>query len=169
MKNITLISTAVLLMTFTSISTAQIYKWVDKNGRLHYTQRPAPTGNKAEDIEDKIRLAAILKKKEKDVKKHSPYFHQEKEIKKEAKALDSNKTQLRDEIASKQKTAEDNYREQLEGYCNSQQINLEKLQSSNPIAWEEDGKTILLTVEQKRAKAKVILKSVGKNCSSKKS
>lgn len=167
MKNLTLTSTAVLLMTFATSSPAKIFKWVDASGQLHYTERPAPAGKKAEDIEEKIRNAAILERKDKRDDRLSHLRGKKKKMTDNFDEKEEN-VGLRDEIANKQKVAEDNYREQLDSYCNSQRANLKQLQSGNPIAWEEDGETKLLTGQQKQTKISSIAESVTKNCSDKK-
>ena len=167
MKNLTLTSTAVLLMALASTSPAKIFKWVDASGQLHYTERPAPAGKKAEDIEDEIRIAAILKRKGKRDNRFSYLQDNKKKMSEKSEEKEQN-VGLRDEIANKQKVAEDNYREQLNSYCNSQRANLKQLQSGNPITWEENGETKLLTSDQKKTKISSITKSVKKNCSNKK-
>ncbi len=165
MKSITLATAALSLMTLATATSAQIYKWVDENGQLHYTERPAPAGKKAEAIEDKIRFAAALRSKSKN--KHSSYIpsNSQQDVEKDDDMSDEIK---REEIASKQKEAQDNYREQLDSYCTSQQKNLKLLKSSSPVAWEENGKTELLTNKQKENKVTEISKSVTKNCSNRK-
>ncbi len=155
MKTLIHTSTALLLLAMASNLSAQIYKWVDSEGQLHYTQRPAPAGKEAEAIEDKIRFAAALKSKN---KKHSSYLSSDKD--------DEDKlASKREEIASKQKKVSDNYKKQLITYCSSQRKNLKQLKTSSPIAWEENGKTELLTSKQKKDKIKEISKSVTDNCS----
>jgi len=148
---------AALLLVITSTASAQIYKWVDSNGQLHYTERPAPAGKKAETIEDKIRIAASLKRKNKTRSSYIPDTSNEES---ETKKTPSN----REEIANKQKEANDNYRKELDSYCSSQRSNLSLLKTSSPIAWEENGKTELLSGKQKQDKIKTISASVNKNC-----
>lgn len=166
MKYLTLTSTVVLLMTFASTAPAKIFKWVDANGQLHYTERPAPPGSKAENIEDKIRIAAILKRKGKREERFS-YLQKNKQDMLDNSEHEKEDIPLRDKIANKQKADEDNYREQLNSYCKSQRANLKQLQSGNPIAWEENGETKLLTGDQKKTKISAISTSVTKNCTAK--
>ncbi|MEE9350890.1 MAG: DUF4124 domain-containing protein [Thiotrichaceae bacterium] len=162
MKYITPTSTALLLFTIATSASAQIYKWVDESGQQHYTERPAPAGKNAEAIEDKIRFAAALRSKNKT---RSSYIPSKTKDEAENDAGESK----RKEIASKQKEAQDNYKEQLNSYCTSQKDNLKLLRTGSPIAWEENGKTDLLTVAQRTTKIDEISKSVSKNCSDKKS
>ena len=126
----------------------------------------APAGSKAENIEDKIRIAAILKRKGKRDDRFS-YLQKNKQDMSNNSEQEKEDVPLRDEIANKQKVAEDNYREQLDSYCTSQRANLKQLQSGNPIAWEENGETKLLTGEQKKTKISAISTSVTKNCTAK--
>ena len=158
MKYTTLtLSTLFLMTTIVTTTSAQIYKWVDENGQLHYTERPAPAGKKAEAIEDKIRFAAALRSKNKNKSSYIPADEEsDEEVQEDLK---------RDEIVAKQKEAQDNYREQLNDYCDSQKANLKLLKGNTPIAWEENGKTELLTSKQKETKIKEISSSVSKNCS----
>lgn len=39
-----------LLLTIPSLSDAAIYKWVDKNGTVHFTDSPPPSGSNAKEI-----------------------------------------------------------------------------------------------------------------------
>ncbi|MEE9302453.1 MAG: DUF4124 domain-containing protein [Thiotrichaceae bacterium] len=163
MKTMTLASVALLLMTLATATSAQIYKWVDENGQLHYTERPAPDGQKTEAIEDKIRYAAALRSKKKTQSPYIPSGYQRE-------AEESDEVEIkREDVVSKQKEAQDDYRKQLDAYCTSQQNNLTLLRTSSPIAWEEDGNTELLTKQQKTDKITEISKNVEKNCSKQKS
>ncbi len=158
MKTYIIASIATALISLATASTAQIYKWVDEDGQIHYTERPAPAGKHSEVIEDKIRLAADLTRKHTSRSSYLPPSREKKDA-----AEESPETRQR-EIASEQKEAQDNYREQLEAYCDSQQKNLKLLKSNSPIAWEENGKTELLSSEQKKKKLQEISISVEKNC-----
>ncbi|OQX03932.1 MAG: hypothetical protein BWK73_37880 [Thiothrix lacustris] len=42
---------------FTLNASAEMYKWTDKRGEVHYTQTPPPPDAKGKDIEDDIRLS----------------------------------------------------------------------------------------------------------------
>ena len=160
MKKIPLTPAAVLLLSLCNPSSAQIYKWVDQGGQQHYTERPAPSGQKVEAIGEKIRFAADLKNKK---PKPSALL---------ATTTDSETVQpgttAYHEYITAEKEAQDNYRQQLEDYCIAQRDNLEKLSKNTPISWEENGNTKLLSNEQKKQKQIETEKSVAKNCADKK-
>lgn len=157
MKNIALIGTTALLVIIASSATAQIYKWVDENGRLHYTERPAPAGKKAESIEDKIRFAAALPTRNKTGSSYLPE-------KTSAGSPDPEDHKIKENLEKNEKINNE-YQQQLSKYCDTQRGNLNTLQSDSPIAWEEDGKTDLLTNKQRQEKIKEIQQSISKNCS----
>ena len=159
MKTTTMMSITLSFIMLTASSTAKIYKWVDSDGHLNYTERPAPPGIKAEIIEDKLRFGIDLAHKKSS---RSSYLETlDKDEAKEQKPEDKQQ-----KIADEQKKVQDSYREKLKKYCETQRNNLKLLKTSSPIAWEENGKTELLSSEQKKEKLKEIASSIEKNCSS---
>lgn len=58
MKRAILVPVVLLVnMMMMTNATANMYKWTDKNGEIHYTQTPPPPGTTGEDIEEQIRLS----------------------------------------------------------------------------------------------------------------
>lgn len=155
MKKIALIATTALLVFVTGTTTAKIYKWVDDEGKLHYTERPAPAGKKTEDIEDRIRFAASLPSKP-GSSSYMPADSNEKA--KEELSMEDEQV--------KNKKANQEYLKKLREYCETQQRNLATLKTDSPIAWEEDGQTELLSDQQRAEKIREIKESINKNCSS---
>lgn len=152
------LSTVLSLSVLIAPANATVYKWVDSAGHLNYTERPAPPGIKYEIVEDKIRLAAGLDDKKDS---HTSYLEETTQADNEEDSTEKKQRQ----IADKQKKIQDNYREQLEKYCESQQNNVKLLSTDSPIAWEENGKTELLSSKEKKEKLQEIKDSIKKNCS----
>lgn len=169
MKNINRITKNTIIMlalvSSTSVS-AKIYKWVDDQGQMHYTQRPAPAGKDATDIERKIRIAADLptsspgktakSKTGKYGSKPIPKVKQQDPKKEEVAAKTSEDKQA--------ESSAEEYKKKLNEYCEKQTANLEALNSDTPIAWQDEGKTKLLSNSERKGKIESIQTSIEENC-----
>ena len=136
----------IVLIGFTSFSLvstsfAEIYKWTDQKGQVHYTQHPGP-GNKADQLVDMKNQQMTRKSNAAD----SAELAQEKERQEEKAALAKS------------------YKEKLNKFCAQQRKNLKILGSAKPIAWEEDGETQLLSKQERHEKIDDIKDSLEENC-----
>ncbi|HIQ15779.1 MAG TPA: DUF4124 domain-containing protein [Leucothrix sp.] len=134
----------IVLIGFTSFSLAstsfaEIYKWTDKKGQVHYTQNPGP-GNKADQLVD-------MKSQQMTRKSDS-----------------ANNAELAQEKERQKEKAAKNYKEKLNKFCAQQRKNLKILGSAKPIAWEEDGETQLLSKQERHEKIDDIKDSLEENC-----
>lgn len=172
-KKITKISIVLLVLITSSMATAKIYKWTDEKGVVHYTQRPAPVGKEATDIERKIRIAADLPTA--SLKKNTPLqqgkygklatVDAKPKPKSDAKEEDTTAKTSEDEHAE---NSNEEYEKKLREYCKKQTANLQALNSDTPIAWQDEGKTQLLSNDERKGKIDAIEKSLQDNCSPKK-
>ena len=140
----TVISTVVLLATMNS--QAEIYKWTDAKGVIHYSaQKPTQQKIKSENIEDQIRFAAG---------KHQVASRKTSQTQDTKKSNNSKtKTQLAGPSAK------------LVSYCKSQRKNLAQLKENYRNLWKsKDGKTSRLNQKQRQDKVNQIQKSITAEC-----
>ncbi|HHL19347.1 MAG TPA: DUF4124 domain-containing protein [Thiothrix sp.] len=165
----------VLLNTFSHTTFAKtdtgVYKWVDANKKVHYTDRPAPGKIIEKDIEEKIRKAAGLAAKKTAEKEHryipktgSPERDRTKKNKQPPTNTTSDPTTELTKTEQTQKQTSEVYTKKLAAYCDQQTNNLTALQQDTPIAWEEGGKTALLSAEQRKEKIKEIQIVIKNKC-----
>jgi uncharacterized protein DUF4124 len=66
MKTTLLVSSIFLVSLYSNDSLARIYKWVDENGKTHYTQSPPPGDTESEQLEygSKVDTDAAVKEME---------------------------------------------------------------------------------------------------------
>lgn len=153
----------VLLSTFSLSAFSQpdssVYKWVDAEKKVHYTDRPAPGKIAEQNIEEKIRKAAGLSIKKTDDKTR----RYDSETKEKAPNPDNtndttpkNTEKSTAEHVEEQQQSSEAYAKKLAIYCKQQTTNLNALQQDSPIAWEEKGKTALLSIDQRKEKIQQI-------------
>lgn len=162
-----------------------VYKWVDSNKKVHYTDRPAPGKIVEQDIEAKIRKAAGLTAKTPANEKNNQYDtdkvaatqtdtnnnNNEETTKKDndnkidKKPADQKASPLnKEEQAKKQKESAEAYAKKLATYCEQKKQNLNILLKDSPVAWEEQGQTILLSAEQRKEKVQSIKTILKEKC-----
>lgn len=128
---------------------AEIYKWTDAKGIVHYTaNKPTQRKIKTENIEVKIRNAAgRYKKSAKDQESKSP----------------TNSRSSND--GEKKKTKMAGPDAALISYCKSQRSNLSSLQKNFRNTWQDaDGKKKRLNQEERKLKIDLIQKQISKDC-----
>ena len=161
----------ILLITLSQSTFAQmdstVYKWIDDRQQVNYTDRPAPGRTEAENIENEIRKAAGLPTKK--IKTGYSYTPR-KTNSNSPSSIAVNKTQKSDNTDTKvsQQSIDKDYAKKLKTYCKQQSGNLTVLLGDTPIAWEEGGKTILLSADQRQEKISNLKSSLADKCSSKK-
>jgi len=175
-------STAFVLLSVLSQNTfaktdTGVYKWIDADKKVHYTDRPAPGKIVEKDIEGKIRKAAgLAAKKTAETNRRydvetKPSEHNRTDKNKPTKTntipeptATAKPTKKEQNQTQKQKQTSEAYTKKLAAYCDQQTNNLFSLQQDTPIAWEEGGKTALLSVEQRKEKVKEIQTVINNKC-----
>lgn len=153
MKKIIALASLFSLTLLVSVAThAEIYKWVDKNGRVHYTATPPPPKNvkvKAKNIEDDIRAKAG---------KYRPPA-------KNTQASNDTAPNTNPELAAKQDLKLAGPDQKLIKYCNSQRNNLQQLQKNYRNVWVDiKGKKTNLSQEQRKEKVMALSKTIAEDC-----
>ncbi len=149
MKLLIIILTLALSLTGQTVA-AKMYKWVDENGVVQYTQSPPPAGRKAT-----------------VVKKHSHGVTDQQ--------ADENLRGLTDKASNEQKdrefkkeyaSADEQRAERLKKNCEIARENLRILQNAPRIRLQSDdgGDASFLTEEQKQQKVAEAQKQINNNC-----
>lgn len=127
-----------------STTQAEMYKWTDKNGEIHYTQTPPPADIKGKNIEDDVKLSTgklgnvLPTASVPSPKKETP------------------------EEAGKRST------EQHKAFCDDQKRIIEDLTTKSLIKWKDnpnDKEGYFLTAEQKTQKKQEVQKNIDQMCS----
>lgn len=153
-KTITLVSFLGLSLSTFSIATsshAEIYKWTDAKGQVHYSARPpVQKQENTQEIEDKILMS---------VGKFNPSSVKNTKTSTEAPAED-------DVLAenTENKDANNKPTKQLVDYCKTQRKNLKLLKNNKDIMWEQFGKKTSLSTAQRKAKIKKIKTEITEEC-----
>lgn len=169
-KKITKISLALLVISASTTVSAKIYKWIDDEGQMHYTQRPAPAGKDATDIEQEIRHAADLPTSSSSKAAKAKVGKYGTKPAAETKNKDPEKKEVAEKRSEDDKQAENSvaeYEKKLKEYCEKQTANLDALNSDTPIAWQDEGKTKLLSNSERKDKIESIQTSIEENCKAK--
>lgn len=134
---------AITLVFLAQPATAEMYKWTDKNGKVHYTQTPPPADAKSENIEAEIRLSTG-------------------KLGNTPPAPTSSQTQDPLEQAKQEgKTSEQQHRE----FCEQQADLLKKLAANSLVRWQDkEGEPRYLTAEEKQGKMDEIQKNLDTMC-----
>ena len=159
----------ILLVSLSQSAFAQVdstvYKWIDAKKQINYTDRPAPGRTKTENIENKIRNAAGLPTKK--IRTGYSYTPSKTKASSSDKSIQKTSKSTHTGTEISHQTIADDYAKKLKNYCKQQSSNLTTLLGDTPIAWEEDGKTILLSADQRKEKIKTLKSSLAKKCSTK--
>ena len=152
-KTMALASIGTLALIFSTYSHAEIYKWTDEKGTIHYTAIPPmqkKTPIKATNIEDQIRSAAG--------KYRAP-----------AKGT---KTASSQDAATGDENQQNNNEEQLAGpdkklikYCENQRNNLQQLKKNYRNVWiDVKGQKTNLDQEQRKQKVDYLKQRIQEDC-----
>jgi len=143
-KIITIASLSTLALILTVNSQAEIYKWTDANGTVHYTAQPPVQSKKkikAKNIEDQIRSAA------------GRY-----------KAPEKSATEKKDGETGEE-TKLSGPSKQLLSYCKKQRENLSQLEKNYTNIWIDiKGKKTRLDQKQREEKVKSLRSQIKENC-----
>jgi hypothetical protein len=151
-KSITLASLVTLALILSSSTYAEIYKWTDENGTIHYAATPPMQKHKrikATNIEDEIRSAAG--------KYRAP-----------SKGASTSDT----DTSTTAMNPENSMDEQLAGpdaklieYCDNQRNNLEQLKKNFRNVWIDiKGQKTALDQEQRKEKVEYLNKRIQEDC-----
>ena len=155
-KIIALASVSALALMFNVTSQAEIYKWVDSNGGVHYTAMPPvqPVQKKkrfkATNIEDRIRAAAG---------KYRPPANSSSTNSSESNQQNSETTDTNGEtkLAGPDK--------KLVKYCENQRNNLKQLKKNYRNVWiDVKGKKTNLDQEQRKQKVEYLQTRINEDC-----
>ncbi len=149
LASIATISSTLLLLSMNS--QAEIYKWVDENGGVHYTAQPPAQQKKrvkAKNIEDEIKAAAG---------KYRPPANDT------SKKDDDNETDAEKvKVGGEELSGPDN---KLVSYCNNQKKNLEQLKKNFRNVWIDiKGKKTNLDQEQRKEKVVYLQQRIAEDC-----
>lgn len=145
MKNKHLLLLTSLSFLCTVVTSAEVYKWKDSSGQIHYTQHPGPNGSKKDQLMKTIK--GKNKKDDIDVTDLSLPRGDMEDVNQEIEQLQT-----------------ESYKEKLKKFCAKQKKNLKTLESSKPVAWEEEGETHLLNKQERKEKVEDIKDSLADNC-----
>ena len=127
-----------------STTHAEMYKWTDKKGEIHYTQTPPPSDIKGKNMDDDVKLSTgklgnvIATPSTPSTKKETP------------------------EEAGKRST------EQHKAFCDDQKRIINDLTTKSLIKWKDnpnDKEGYFLTAEQKAQKKQEVQKNIDQMCS----
>lgn len=118
---------AVALLLLAPLATAQVYKWTDANGTVHYSEAPPAQGIKY----SKVTTTGTVEPLSKPASRANPE--------------DSNEGNREPTPKTVADTPENR-----KSLCASLKSNLATLQGSGPVVMEKDGKTNALNAEQRK-------------------
>lgn len=134
-------------------ASAEMYKWLDKNGETHYTQLPPPPEATGKNIEEDIRTSSG---KPAD-KTNTPALPATKTTDPApTPAANDNKT---DE--EKAKASEEEHR----SFCQSQKVALQQLKTNSLVKWRDEKGEHFLTADEKTGKLKQLQNNIETMCS----
>lgn len=142
-----------LCITFglSQAANAKIYKWTDKEGKIHYSATPPKdTSTKAEDIEDKIKF---------NIGKAQPTTTHHVAVKKTSKSQEE-----KDKIKAAQEKYKDDKSQARIAYCNGLKRNIHTLQANKNVNIAEKGKLKPLSSTEKAARLAKEKSNLEKNC-----
>jgi hypothetical protein len=144
MKKIIFISPAFLIsvVLIAPNAAAEMYKWTDKSGEIHYTQTPPPADSKGKDIEADIKLSTG---KLGNTIPQAPVAEKKDDM---AQAREDGKK------------SEEKHRD----FCNQQGDALKQMTANALVKWKDDQGEHLLTAEEKASKMKDIEKNIASMC-----
>ncbi len=144
MKKMIIISCIALTASLTSsYVSAEMYKWKDSNGEIHYTQTPPPAGTDSTNIEDDIKLSTGK------LGNVAP-----------TKTSDKTTQDSSTDDAAAEKKSEEQHRD----FCTQQNDALKKLSTNSLVKWKDDQGERFLTAAEKSAKIKELQKNLGEMC-----
>ncbi len=142
--NITLL-VAVGFLTITTLEAkTKVYTWKDASGEMHYSAFPPKPTEKVSSLKDDMRIP--------DNKENTD------------KSLEKDK--ITENVVNETQKNRDERNKRLK-YCENQYKNIELLKSNKMVKWiNKDGKSEILTTEQRKFKLQSLKINIRNNCSS---
>jgi len=125
---------------------AQVYKWVDENGQVHYG-RQAPPSRPAETV---------------DVPKAAPPGDSLEALRARSEAADERRQQAREAAAQARERAE--RERELRETCAKMRANLDLLQTRNRIRELRNGEYVALTPQEQQARVEKLQGQIEEHC-----
>jgi hypothetical protein len=128
---------------FTLNASAEMYKWTDKSGEVHYTQTPPPPDVKSKNIEDDIRLSTG----------------------KLGNTLpaETSKGEAKDDMEQARKDGEKSDKKHRD-FCAQQEAALKQMTANALIKWKDAAGERFLTAEEKTGKMKEMQTNIDSMC-----
>jgi hypothetical protein len=140
-----IIALIILLMTV-PLASAKVYKWVDKDGNVHFTEQPPPEEVKAEEVDTSG--SALRESQRQDAIR----------IEQQRNQAGDNQQMREDETSALRKQAleaeqDKHFQEQRKAACHSAKTNLQMLQSGGRIfELDEDGKRVYIKDSERKSR-----------------
>lgn len=145
-----------VLMVLSGAVQAELYRWVDENGRVHYTDTPPPPNAKKTEEIDAKRRAAPAAQTDGDAAQGKSYVEQEAEF------------QKRQVQKAEKQAAEAREKEQAEARkrgCQEARTELAGLQAGNRITqYNAQGERVFLDDREIKEKIAQVKKSIADLC-----
>lgn len=137
-----------LLAAMATSASAGLYKWYDKDGQVHYTDKP-PVDAKTESVDPKTSISKPVEQKTFTLEKENEAFEKRRE------------EQLKKEAEEKKKAEMEAKRKQN---CISLRKNLQLYLTRNRVAEQKDGQTVVIPYEERVKKIAETEKRLNKEC-----
>lgn len=147
MKFIITILCAVLLSFSLGTHAGKVYKWVDKDGNVHYSEHPQGKSSQ------ELHIPAAP----------TPSPEQQQLIEKQREQLLDYSDKQKEQKAKQ--TQEKKEAEQLAKYCEQARANIKQMEQSSPlITKDKDGKEVYLDEKMRASKIEELKKYIAENC-----
>lgn len=144
---------SIALLTFAALANAQIYKWVDANGKVQFSDQPPPKVN-AQTI--KVTPSAGMGQQAAPVAQES--------LKDKEAALKKRQEEQRDAEAKAEE--KDRQARELATYCSEMKGQLQGMQRANRVQrYDENGKATTLSRSDRDAERAKLEAEIAKRCS----
>lgn len=144
MKKAIFMPVAVLVSVFFTLNaSAEMYKWTDKRGEVHYTQTPPPPDAKGKDIEEDIRLSTGK------LGNNIP--------------TQADKSAPKDDMDKAREAGEKSDKKHRD-FCAQQEAALKQMTENALIKWKDEKGERFLTAEEKTGKMKDMQNNIDSMC-----
>lgn len=134
---------AVALLLLAPLATAQVYKWTDAGGTVHYSETPPPQGTKFSKVTTTGTVQPLA-----------------------APAPAASTAGSSEPAAASAQPVADNPQNRTK-LCNSLKTNIAALQGSAPVVMQQNGKTVALDADQRKQQATAAQSQYDLYCQSK--
>ncbi len=137
-----------LLLCIAPVATAEVYQWVDENGKKHFSDTPPPDRAKAKEISESLKPANIDEsrtERQKLQKLFAKPTEEEQHYKKQKQAADQKKQQKKQE------------------YCSYLKNRLSKI-SRRVVFVDKQGNDVKVSEAERKQRAKNLQKMIHQRC-----